>query len=127
MAKKSSLYDKADGKIKRIAATIGAITVIWGAFSGLLSWSSMQIQQAISDQIADIRGEVQEFFLKTETQTTRLELLSLMQNQPTNVAGIEKIANHYFHDLGGDWYVTDIYSQWCKEYGGDPSITIGVK
>lgn len=125
MAQKKSLYDKADKKIQRVAGTIGAVVVIIGAITGALGWINGQLQNVIASQISDLKGTIQESDKQQNQQITRLELMELMNNQPTNVAEIEKVAKHYFQDLGGNWYMTGLYSKWCEEYGGDPSIAVG--
>lgn len=127
MAKKESLYDKTDKKIQRVAGTIGAVIVIVGAVTGALGWANAQIQDAIASQISDLKGAMQESDKQQNQQITRLELMELINNQPSNVAEIEKVAKHYFQDLGGNWYATSLYSTWCHKYGGDPSIAIGGK
>lgn len=127
MAQKKSLYDKADKKIQRVAGTIGAVVVIIGAITGALGWINGQLQNMIASQISDLKGTIQESDKQQNQQITRLELMELMNNQPTNVAEIEKVAKHYFQDLGGNWYMTGLYSKWCEKYGGDPSIAVGGK
>lgn len=122
-----SLYDKADKKLQRVSATIGAIIVIVGAATGICTWVSNQFQSAVSSQISDLQGQVEDSDRKTEIQITRLELMMLIDTQPENTAEIEKVAKHYFQDLGGDWYMTNIYSTWCRDHRGDPSIVTGVK
>ena len=127
MAKKQSLYDKADKKLQRLAATIGAIIAVVGALTGALGWVQTQFTNAVSSQMNDLKNEMQESDRRTEIQITRLELMTLIDTQPENIAEIEKVAKHYFRDLGANWYMTSIYSKWCQEYGGDPTITIGEK
>lgn len=54
--------------------------------------------------------------------------MNLIQNQPTNKVEVEKVARHYFVDLGGDWYASSFYSKWAAEYEGDITfITEGDK
>lgn len=125
MAKKQSLYDKADKKLQRLAATIGAIIAVVGALTGALGWVQTQFTNAVSSQINDLKNEMQESDRRTEIQITRLELMTLIDTQPENIAEIEKVAKHYFRDLEANWYMTSIYSKWCQEYGGDPTIIIG--
>ena len=152
MAAKASLYEKADKRIRKWAGTIGAIATILTALAGVCAWASSQFAKAVSDQISSFQQEVRDADKKTETQITRLELdqissfqqevrdadkktetqitrlelMTLIDTQPTNAAEIEKVAKHYFKDLGADWYMTSIYSNWAREYGGDISIVIGV-
>lgn len=127
MAKKQSLYDKADKKLQRLAATIGAIIAVVGALTGALGWVQTQFTNAVSSQMNDLKNEMQESDKRTETQITRLELMTLIDTQPENIAEIEKVAKHYFRDLEANWYMTSIYSKWCQEHGGDPTIVIGEK
>lgn len=126
MAKKS-LYDKADKKLQRLATTIGAIVAVVGALTGALGWVQTQFTNAVSSQMNDLKNEMQESDKRTEIQITRLELMTLIDTQPENIAEIEKVAKHYFRDLGANWYMTSIYSKWCQKYGGDPTIIIGEK
>lgn len=125
MAKKESLYDKADKRLHKWAATIGAIIAIIGALTGALSWLQSQFTNAVSSQISDFQQETRDANNRHEQATTRIELMVLMEHDPTNVAAIEKLAYHYFVDLEGDTYLTGMYSTWCHEYGGDPSIAVG--
>lgn len=126
VAKKESLYDKADKKLHRWSATIGAIIAIVGALTGALGWVQTQFTNAVSAQMSSLKEEMRASDQKTEIQITRLELMTLIDTQPENTAEIEKVARHYFHDLGADWYMTSIFSDWCRKYGGDATIIIGV-
>ena len=124
---KRSLYDKFDRKTQKIAGTISAILVIGGAALGAGAWLNNQVTSAISAQITEFRQEVKASDSKQNQSITRLELMNLIQNDPTNVAGIEKLARYYFGELSGNQYMTGMYSRWCKQYGGDPSIAVGGK
>lgn len=121
------MYDKADKKLQRLATTIGAIVAVVGALTGALGWVQTQFTNAVSSQMNDLKNEMQESDKRTEIQITRLELMTLIDTQPENIAEIEKVAKHYFRDLGANWYMTSIYSKWCQKYGGDPTIIIGEK
>lgn len=126
MAKRKLLSEKMSKRLQKLAATVSAITVLVGAASGMSSWVSQHFADAVSGQISDFREEVKESNAKRDQAIARLELMNLMQNDPTNVAAIEKMARYYFHTLDGDWYATQKYSDWCTQYGGDPTIIIGV-
>lgn len=124
---KSSWYDKTDKKLQRIAGTIGALLVIGGAITGATGWITSQVTNAMSSQIGDFRQEVKESDRRQDQAITRLELMNLIQNDPTNIAGVEKLAKYYFQELNGNQYMTGVYSRWCAQYGGDPSIAVGGK
>ena len=127
MAKKESLYDKVDKRARRWAATIGAIIAIIGALTGALSWLQSQFANAVTAQISDFQQETREANRQHEGTITRVELIALMEHDPTNIAAIEKTAKYYFGDLGGDSYMLQKYSDWAKAYGGDITIIVGVE
>lgn len=126
MAKKESFYDKADKRLHKWAATVGAIIVIIGALTGALSWLQSQFTNAVSSQINDFQQETREANLRHEQAVTRVELMMLMEHDPENVVAIDQMAKHYFSELKGDKYMTSKYSAWAKQYGGDMTIVIGV-
>lgn len=126
MAKKS-LYDKADKKLQRASKTIGAIIAIIGALSAAFSWIQVQFTNVISSQINEFRQEVKASDASQNQAITRLELTNLIKNDPTNVVAIEKMGRYYFGELDGDQYMTAMFSNWAREYGGDPSIVVGGK
>ena len=121
------LLDKLSSRAGKIAGLISAIVAIAGAITGLMSWLTTQMTYGISQQISEFRTEVKSNDEKQNQQITRLELMNLIQNDPTNVAGIEKLARYYFQELNGNQYMTGVFSRWCQEYGGDPSIIVGGK
>ena len=126
----SSLYKKylkTDKKIQHISKTIGAIMVLIGAAASGCAWVSSQFQTAVSAQINDIASEIKDSDKKQNQAITRLELMNLINTDPTNKAAIEKMARYYFITLDGDLYITERYSQWAEEYGGDISIIVGEK
>lgn len=125
MAKKS-IYDRTDKKLQRIAATVGAIMAILGAVTGVFSWVSNQFASAVASQISDFRQETKTDSNRHEQAVTRLELMILIEHDPENIAAIEKMARYYFQDLQGDLYMTQKFSEWAKQYGGDISIVVGV-
>lgn len=130
MAKRSKakkLVEKANDNIGKIAGIISGLIAIIGALTGTVGWLNMQLKDAIAIQVNDLKTSMQDSDNQQNQQITRLELLTLINNQPENVAEIEKVAKHYFQNLSGNWYMTSLYSKWCQEYGGDPTIVIGEK
>lgn len=120
-----TFYNKADSKLQKVSKTIGAITVIIIAATAVCSWVSSQFQSVVSAQISDFRDESKASDVKHEQATTRLELMMLIEHDPTNKVAIEKMAKYYFVELGGDLYITEKYSGWAAQYGGDISFVIG--
>lgn len=123
---KKKLFDKMSDRAGKIAGLVSSALVIIGAITGTVSWAQSQFTSAISSQIEDFRQEMKASNDSQDQAITRLELMNLMQSDPTNVAAIEKMARYYFKTLNGDLYMTQKYSDWCRAYGGDPSIIVGV-
>ena len=123
MAKKT-VYDKADKKLQKAASIVGSILVLFGALSGMYSWISSQFTNAISNQIDEFRQEVKASDATQNLAITRLELVNLIKDDPTNVVAIEKMGRYYFGELDGDQYMTAMFSKWAKQYGGDASIVV---
>lgn len=124
---KKSLYDKADKKLQRVAGTIGAIVAIIGAVAGVCSWVNQQFTSAVSAQINGFQEEVRASDKADKQAATRIELMVLMNHDPENIVAIERMARYYFQELDGDLYMTQLYSEWAKEYGGDTTIVVGGK
>lgn len=123
MAKKASLYDKADKKLQRWAATISAALVIGGAVFGAGAWINEQVTGAISAQINDFRQEVKASNDSQDLAIMRLELMNLIENNPDNTVEIEMLGKKYFNPpYNGDSYMSVIYSQWASERGLDTSF-----
>ena len=59
---------------------------------------------------------------ETRKDTVRIQLLMILSHQPENTDTILKLAEKYFIDLDGDWYMTNVFGKWAKEH----DITIPV-
>ena len=55
-----------------------------------------------------------------EKDGLRTQLLLLILLQPDEQTEILKIAEHYFVKLKGNWYMTSVFSKWCKSRGLRP-------
>ncbi len=125
MATKTNTKIKSIGeKITNTSKVLTAIVTIIGVISGVCAWVSSRFQQAVSAQLSELQQQIETGDRQTELQITRLELLNLIHNQPNNKVEIEKVARHYFLELGGDWYMTGIYSDWATTHSGDISFVI---
>lgn len=54
---------------------------------------------------------------KLERDGLRTQLLLLILMKPEEKKEILTIAEHYFKDLHGDWYMTSIFNKWVEEQG----------
>ena len=56
--------------------------------------------------------------LVLERDGLRTQLLLLILLKPTEQTEILRIAEHYFKDLKGNWYMTSIFNKWIEDSGG---------
>lgn len=115
-------WDNTDKWLKRIISIVASLGAIAGMFTGILNLGLGKLDEHIDARVAAVSEQIStiEKQLDANTRaTTRLELSMLIAHSPTNVLEIEKVARYYFIDLGGDWYMSAIYSEWAREYGGD--------
>lgn len=54
---------------------------------------------------------------KIERDGVRMQLLFMMQFRPEEKGKILEVAEYYFHKLKGNWYMTDIFTDWLRENG----------
>lgn len=66
------------------------------------------------DELSSFIQEQRKVNHKAEADTVRLQLLVLMADYPTQVAEILKVAEHYFKDLHGNWFATDLFKDWLS-------------
>lgn len=135
MSKIKSKWDNLDKNVQKWATRLGAIATIIGVLAAGGGWIVSQLDnsvsahienqtQAIQDEVQKLSDKVDAQDRQTDLQLTRLELMTLINGNPHNVVEIEKVANHYFQDLKGDWYMSEMYSRWAKQYGGNAEIMV---
>lgn len=54
---------------------------------------------------------------RLERDGLRTQMLFLILMRPEELQEILTIAEHYFKDLKGDWYMTSIFNKWVEEQG----------
>ena len=97
--------------IKSLAAVISALTVICTAATGCAAFVANKISDDIDSKIQPLATKIDSI----EMDTTRIQLIDMIRNEPDNTDSILKLARHYFVDLSGDWYATAIFQNWCAE------------
>ena len=109
--------------VKRIAEVITALAVIGTAVMAGCSWISSKITESTNEKLDNISSQIDSI----ELGGTRTQLLTLMSSYPDNESEILKVADYYFNDLGGDWYMTELFSKWAHSGGIDPNTIINSK
>lgn len=69
----------------------------------------------IKNKIIELEKAMKEKFKLLEKDILRTQLLLLLLERPDEDQEILTIAEHYFKDLKGNWYMTTIFHKWCKE------------
>ena len=95
-----------------LIAVISAMTSggVLGFAQFLIKRKDDKKQRAEDKQDDDIKGTLK----KLEKDGLRTQLLLLLLLQPDEETEILKIAEHYFVKLKGNWYMTSMFSKWCK-------------
>lgn len=101
--------------IKAIAGVITAVGVILSALVGFCGYVETLIVSEVTERLDGLDGSLSE----VRKDTVRLQLLSLIHNDPENTESILKVAHEYFVQLNGDWYVTQIFTEWAEQRGID--------
>lgn len=71
--------------------------------------------------LRDNQKEMKQALAKNERDSVRTQLMLLMSDYPNNTAEIMSVAQHYFDDIGGNWYMTSMFNRWLeKEQIGKP-------
>lgn len=73
--------------------------------------------QPILDELRNRQKEnlsLQEELREIRLDTTRTQMIMLMEHQPHNHDTILKVAERYFCTLKGDWYCTSLFKDWAK-------------
>lgn len=122
--KRKSPTETIPDKLKKLAAVISALGVIFGAFAGAGNWIIAQVNAESSEQITALEAKLDDAHRESQLGITRLELQGLIKDTPENRAEIEKLARYYFIELKGDTYMTSMYSKWASEYGGNIEIVL---
>lgn len=121
MAKKEK--KKLVTRIKDVADVITATGVIGAATIGCATWVFSQASADTNKKLDEIIEKVN----VAELDAIRSQLLLLISNYPDNESEILKVAEYYFQDLDGDWYVTSIFTKWAEDRGINPDSIINIK
>ena len=120
---KEKMSEKIIKKTKSLADVITAVGIIGAAAVGVGTWCVTQINAGINEKLDTIIEKVD----KTELNATRSQLLTLMSDYPDNESEILKVADYYFNELDGDWYMTELFTKWADSRGIDVTKIVTVK
>lgn len=124
MTKETNQLQKIPSTLQKMAATVSALLAIFGAVAGAGNWLVHEITATTNERIDTLEETLAETNRENRLSIVRLELMTLISNDPTNIVEIEKLARIYFGELDGNSYMTSVVSKWCKEYDSDCSKII---
>lgn len=106
---------------------IGAIILAAVGSAGLFNLIQFLItrKDKKKDALADIRSDIAELkvALRTiEKDLCRTQMLLLMADYPDQKSEMMELAQHYFVDLNGDFYMSSLFSKWLKANNMDVPI-----
>lgn len=52
---------------------------------------------------------------KAEKDSVRTQMLLMIHDYPEATTEILELAQHYFSDLKGDWYMTNMFNTWLEQ------------
>ena len=122
MAKKATKKVDWKERIKSFSELIAAVGVIGAAAIAVGTWCVGQVNAATNEKLDNISSKIDSI----ELNSTRNQLLTLMSDYPDNESEILKVAGYYFQDLGGDWYMTDLFTRWAEGRGIDVSKIVNI-
>jgi len=80
---------------------------------------TLELKEDSDKRIASFREAVDELIdttRETRRDTLRIQLLMILAHQPDNIDTILKLAQTYFVNLQGDWYMTSEFTKWAKAH-----------
>lgn len=101
--------------IQTTAGVITALGVIMATMVGLGSWAISSALKGTNTRLDSMSGQLDQL----QVESTRTQLITLMSNYPDNKSEILKVADKYFNEYNGDWYVTELFEQWAAAHDVD--------
>lgn len=88
-------------------------TIVVAVLASNGAFALLQFLITRHDTKKNIKGKL----LLLEKDGLRTQLLLMILLKPGEKKEILTLAQHYFVDLDGNWYMTDIFKKWLKEEG----------
>ena len=101
--------------IQTTAGVVTSVGVIFTAVVGVGTWCIGEILKDTNSRLDSMGGQLDQL----QVEATRTQLITLMSNYPDNKSEILKVADKYFNEYNGDWYVTELFEQWADDHGVD--------
>ena len=93
------------------------LAVLSSAFGSVGLFSFVQFLVSRKDKRRDLLGKIDKKLDKLEKDGCRTQLLLMICDYPDNVSEIMELAEHYFADLKGNWYMSSVFDEYLKGRG----------
>lgn len=103
--------------VKKMSALVSAVVVIFTTLGSCLAWFENKITEHLDERISSVESTVNDI----RQDTVRIQLDSLINNDPDNIESILSVAHKYFIEMKGDWYMTEKFKRWGREHDVDLS------
>lgn len=106
-----------------LVAVLSSSGLIGGIFSVINTVLSRRAarsdkQKEIEAKLAELEAKLAELEKTTQENkmdATRVQMLLLMSDYPDDTQEILKIAELYFKDMGGNFYMDSLFNKWLKK------------
>lgn len=115
---------KIDTHLKMIISICTSVIAVITALVAGFTYVTTQVNTIIDERVDMMEQQLKKQLNEQQQAITRIELMALIKNDPTNKVEIEKLARHYFVDLNGNQYMSGYYSDWANKYNGDIELVI---
>lgn len=106
--------------IVAVGGLAGLVTAISTAVFKYLDYRKIQKGETLEAKLKPLFGKLdkqEEELREIRLDTTRTQLIMLMEHQPHNHDTIIKIAERYFCQLKGNWVAGSEFMAWAKKEG----------
>lgn len=110
--------------MKEIVVALLINSAFWGFIQFLISRYDRKSDEkdGFKKSVDDINAKIDDFTEKVKSElkrqekdSVRTQLLVLILLKPEEEQEILTLGEHYFKDLKGNWYMTNIFSNWLKD------------
>lgn len=102
-----------------IGAAAGIISAVTTAVVKIVEWrkakNGLTLRQRILPIVQEALRPTNAMIDSMQIDITRMRLLSLIRNEPTDAENILKVANVYFSNLHGNSEASKLFTVWLKE------------
>ena len=98
------------------------LQIILTAVGSVGFYSFLQFLITRKDNRKDILNKILRKVEKAEKDSCRTQLLVLMSDYPEERKEIFTLAEHYFVDLHGDWYMTSLFRNFIRNECIEPPV-----